>query len=296
MMFGKRDPFTYFACAECGCVQLTDPPADLGAYYPSNYYALAQPTTQQGFKSSLRAIRNRGSFAPRGIMDRLLARAVPGPGLNAGQWMPKARASRTSRVLDVGCGAGLLLCDLAEAGFTSLRGVDLFIDDDIRYPNGVHIQRGTIHDVSGEFDLIMMHHAFEHMPDPQAVLTAVASRLAQGGACLIRIPTASSWAWEHYRENWVQLDPPRHFFLHSVDSLSLLAQRAGLVVEDVVDDSTEFQFAGSELYRRDIPLTALETTYSRAELRAYRRRAAVLNATRRGDQAAFYLRKPSASV
>jgi len=37
-----------------------------------------------------------------------------------------------------------------------------------------------------------------------------------GGWCVIRIPTVSSFAWEHYREQWVQLDAPRHFFLHKV--------------------------------------------------------------------------------
>src|ERR1035437_10617754 len=42
MMFGLRDEFTYFECAVCGCVQIQDIPADLGRYYPQNYYSFQE--------------------------------------------------------------------------------------------------------------------------------------------------------------------------------------------------------------------------------------------------------------
>jgi SAM-dependent methyltransferase len=291
MMFGTRESFRYFACDDCRCIQLVDPPADLSRHYPADYYSLAAPIQRTGLRRRFRDRRNRGTFAPAGTTDRLLARAFPYPVAGARDWMPRAGVSRTSRVLDVGSGQGVLLLDLATAGFTDLLGIDPYIADTIVHPLGVRIERRTIHDVDGPFDLVMFHHSFEHLADPLETLRSVARILASNGCCLIRIPTASSWAWEHYREHWVQLDPPRHFFLHSRESLARLAEQAGLVVTDVVYDSTEFQFTGSELYRRDRPLTELATAYSSAELRAFRRRADALNAEHRGDQAAFYLRR-----
>ena len=39
MMFGHRDRFTAGECGRCGCVQLLDPPADLGRYYGPGYYS-----------------------------------------------------------------------------------------------------------------------------------------------------------------------------------------------------------------------------------------------------------------
>jgi hypothetical protein len=70
--------------------------------------------------------------------------------------------------------------------------------------------------------------------------------------------------------------------------LRILGERAGLTLEAVEFDSTELQFTGSELYRRDRPLTSGTTSFSRAEIRRFRARARALNAEGRGDQAAFY--------
>ena len=78
-----------------------------------------------------------------------------------------------------------------------------------------------------------------------------------------------------------------------------LAEAAGLRVERVVDDSTEFQFLGSELYVRDIPLRsggaheldAKGSIFSPEEVQQFRWLAEELNASGRGDQAAFYLKK-----
>jgi hypothetical protein len=64
----------------------------------------------------------------------------------------------------------------------------------------------------------------------------------------------SSYAWEHYGVKWVQLDAPRHFSLHPVESIRLLAKKAGLKVVNITHNSTSFQFWGSEQYERDIPL------------------------------------------
>jgi len=169
-----------------------------------------------------------------------------------------------------------------------LTGVDPFIPRDVGHASGAKVFKATIHDVHGRFDLVLLNHAFEHIPDQLETLQAVASRLAPGGHCLVRVPTVSSYAWEHYREDWVQLDAPRHFFLHSVESLRRLGERAGLTLQAVEFDSTELQFAGSELHRRDCPWTVGMPGYSRAELRRFRAKARALNAEGRGDQAAFW--------
>ena len=291
MMFGTRDAFHYFACADCGCVQLVDPPSNLSSYYPAAYHSFSAPVERTGMRRWLRRLRNRGTFAPRHAIDRTLARIFPYPVAGASDWMQRAGATRTSRILDVGCGTGAILLDLASAGYMSLLGIDPFVAADINYENGVRIQQTTIHEVTGTFDVIMLHHSFEHVTDPFDTLRSVAARLAPGGCCLIRIPTASSWAWEHYRENWVQLDAPRHYYLHSIGSFAALASSAALRVNAVVYDSTEFQFMGSELYCHDQPLAALPSSYSSAQRRNFRVRARELNAEGRGDQAAFYLRK-----
>jgi hypothetical protein len=64
----------------------------------------------------------------------------------------------------------------------------------------------------------------------------------------------SSKVWEEYGTDWVELDAPRHLYLHSLKSIKLLAKEEDFELVDFFCDSTELEFWGSEQYRRDIPL------------------------------------------
>jgi hypothetical protein len=189
---------------------------------------------------------------------------------------------------------------LRNAGFSHLLGVDPYVEASVTYVNGVTVRKQSIHEVEGEWDVVMFHHSFEHVSDPLRTMQSAARLLGARGLCLIRIPVASSFAWKHYGVNWVQIDAPRHYFLHTIESIRMLASQAGLIVERVVHDSTEFQFWGSEQYAQDIPLMSEvsyrthpeQSIFSAADIRSFRARAAELNRLGNGDTAAFHLRKP----
>lgn len=115
------------------------------------------------------------------------------------------------------------------------------------------------------------------------------------------MPTVTSYAWQHYGVNWVQLDAPRHLFLHSVESIKVLAKQCGFKLDNIVYDSNAFQFWGSEQYEKGIMLRdnnswaehPEQSIFSAAQIKEFEKRAQELNSLNQGDQAAFYLRKPS---
>jgi len=74
--------------------------------------------------------------------------------------------------------------------------------------------------------------------------------------------------------------------------LEIAARETGFAIETMIDDSTDFQFAGSERYVRDIPLDAPAShlPIDRRQRAEYRRRARALNGRNRGDQTVFILR------
>ncbi|HYW07211.1 MAG TPA: class I SAM-dependent methyltransferase, partial [Longimicrobium sp.] len=253
MMYGLREEFRYFQCAECGCVQIREFPDDMARFY-AGYGSYDEQYFPTGLRLAAWAARNRYTFTGRGLLGRLLSRVNPYHTPGAARWLAGRGLGLDARIMDVGSGSGGLLLALRAAGYHSLLGVDPFLPKDIHYPNGVVVLRRRMQEVEGEFDVIMFHHVLEHVPDQLDTMRAVAERLAPGGFCLVRIPMASSEAWEKYRENWVQLDPPRHFFMHTEKSIRLLAEQAGLRVASVEYDSTAFQFEASELYLRDVPL------------------------------------------
>jgi SAM-dependent methyltransferase len=212
---------------------------------------------------------------------------------------PLLKLNFRSRILDFGCGTGELLQTLYYYGFRDLKGADAFIEEDIFYPNGIKIYKLPLSEMEPFFDLVMLHHSFEHLPDPLESLRQIHRLLSPGKFCLIRIPLAA-FAWEKYGVNWVQLDPPRHLFLFTEKSFRGLAETAGFEVAKVVYDSESFQFFGSERYAQNIAMNedensagvSSESVLTPENLREWERGAEVLNRQNKGDQACFYLRKP----
>lgn len=293
MMFGSRQPFDYWLCGACGCCQLVTVP-DLKEHYPRDYHAYLPQPRPTGLRGRLRGLRDRGVFTGHPL-GRLLARLYPYPVRGADRWFRRMGVARDARILDVGCGTGELLKDLRAAGFARAEGIDPFLPAEHEAPLRGLVRRISLADVQGAYDVVMLHHVLEHIPDQRDTLRHVARVLAPRGWCLIRIPKLPNAAWEQYREHWVQLDAPRHLFIHTDASLRRLATEAGLAVLATEDDSTEFQFAGSELYARDMPLDKLSSAWTPRQLRAFRRQATRLNRVGRGDQAAWYLRHADAA-
>ena len=89
----------------------------------------------------------------------------------------------------------------------------------------------------------------------------------------------------------MQLDPPRHIFIHSVKSIQLLAEQTGFEVSQIIYDSDAFQFWASEAIMRDIPSTKAQGMFTKKELKILDQRAQRLNQIGKGDQACFYLTK-----
>ena len=291
MMFGYRDIFPYFQCSQCDCLQIESFPENIAKYYADNYYSYQASSNKNKLKKLLAVSRNRYALFGVGIMGRILYAIAPDKRLRIFSLLP---IKENTSILDVGCGAGRLLYALKEAGVKKLLGVDLFNEKDIQYENGLEIQKKEIHEIKGKWDIITFHHSFEHIHNPAETLETAANLLASDGRCVIRIPIVPCYAWEYYGVNWVQLDAPRHFFLHSIKSMNILAAKVGLEIYKVDYDSDALQFKGSELYSKNIPLMAgrsKTSIFSMREKRAFKKHAKELNENKQGDQAAFYLKK-----
>lgn len=294
-MFQTKESFGYLRCDACGCVQIADLPADMSAYYPDTYYSFAE--------------------APAALPQRLKGRARDLLTLFGPEWLfggrdwwhqgdlrsvRRANTSKSDAILDLGCGAGRLLRSLAGAGYQRLTGADPYISGDIEGA-GYRVLKREYDAIVGQFDLVMMHHSLEHMADQAQVVARMFDLTRPGGRMLIRIPTIDCSAFEIYGGDWVQIDPPRHFFLHSRRSIRLLVERAGFRVVDLYDDSHAYQFWGSELARRGIPimtahgqLTRPSDHFSAQEFQEFGKRARRLNLEGQGDSIAVIAERPRA--
>jgi SAM-dependent methyltransferase len=225
------------------------------------------------------------------MLGRLLARRYKDCALLS---VSKLRKSRDSSFLDVGSGGGKLLRQMAAIGFQNLSGIDPFLPSEVKSGNGVRIWKCRLGDVPTEkFDVVMFHHSLEHVADPKSTLRIAARLLAPGGTCLIRLPVVTH-AWERYGTNWAQLDPPRHMWLPTTKAIRLIAEASRLKVDSMEYDSTDFQFWGSELSARGVPLgdvnpRNLKKFFRKSEIASFREEAARLNREGLGDSAVCVL-------
>lgn len=298
MMFGTQETFRYGACTACGILWLLDVPADLSPYYPESYYSFQRKVkVATGAKKWAKTVWAHHHLDRPTLAGRVLASRFPQPPFF--EWMRRSNARFDSRILDVGSGRGHLLHEMAGCGFSNLVGADPYLTDDETGADGVRLYRRTLDQLEGPFDVVMAHHAFEHMPDPAAQMKEMARLLAPDGTLLLRIPVADSEAWQVYGTDWVALDAPRHLFLHTNASIARLADEAGLAVREVVNDAGAMTCWGSEQYRRGIPLydgrsygvNPEASGFSAGDIQRFAAQVAAWNAAGVGDTRAYYLRR-----
>lgn len=295
MMFGIGETFDYFQCSSCDCLQIRNIPENITKYYPQGYYSYFSSNNENIFVRVLKRIRTLIGVFGGVRINTILGEVIPLP-LKVFSYL---KVNKDMRIVDVGCGSGLLLKSLESIGFRRLQGIDPFIEESMIFNKNLKIEKISIDEMSGEKDIIMFHHSFEHIEDQRSTLNKVHQALSDKGVCVIRIPTVTSYAWLHYGVNWVQLDAPRHFYLHSLKSMEALASQVGMRVEKVIYDSTDFQFWGSELYAQDTPLlkknksaiNVRDEFFSKKDIRYFSKHAKELNINNKGDQAIFILRK-----
>jgi SAM-dependent methyltransferase len=193
----------------------------------------------------------------------------------------------SSPIIDIGAGDGKVVADLRAAGFANARGIDPYLTESVYDDSGLLVEKAALESVEGTHDVISFHHVLEHLADPLAALRFARARLTAGGKILARVPVTDGELFRIYRENWFQLDAPRHLHIFSRRSLDRLAADAGLRIGRYWCDATEWPYLYSEMYRQGAPLTEAKAYLARqsaASRRALRRRARAANAAGIGDQ------------
>lgn len=152
-----------------------------------------------------------------------------------------ARKANAQSILDVGCGNGTLVADLARAGF-SVAGMD---GDE----GGIEIARRKYPDLSFEvgrfentpdrqYDFVVSTEVVEHLYSPQQLIRYCFDALEPQGTLVISTPyhgylknaaVALSGKWDHHHH---PLRDGGHVKFFSRDTLTELLEDGGFVVKD----------------------------------------------------------------
>jgi SAM-dependent methyltransferase len=210
--YGVDGDYSYCQCLKCSGVQLHPFPEldDLKKAYDIDYHGYATGEKRGLLFALLYSVKEA-------IFRRQMSRWVDG----------------SSRVLDVGCGAGDFLLSMKAVGVESLDGID-FSEEMIESLNrrGINGFCGTFTDFEGiadHYQLISMNNYLEHTLDPQAELEKSFALLSPDGHLVGEVPGFDSYERRLAGRYWGGNHVPRHTYQFSSAFLSGLLQRAGFV-------------------------------------------------------------------
>jgi SAM-dependent methyltransferase len=285
MMFGRRDRFAYAECPACASLQIREVPANLADYYPPEYSAYDLPAALKGPPLLHRRLASWLLNTLPGCTPLTRRLAPRYPFLH---WARLGNVRHDSAILDVGCGAGGPLRRWRRCGYRDLTGVDPYLKEESDEP-GLVLRRGGLDAVTGTFDLIMMHHVLEHMPDPAGALRLARCLLRPGGSMLVRVPLAGSPLAREFGADWFNLDAPRHLVIPSREGMRGLAAAAGLRICHEECDGIPLSLLYSECYRRNVAMKEAAEPGTAADLKRADRLMKKLNRAGRGDWGVFVL-------
>jgi 2-polyprenyl-3-methyl-5-hydroxy-6-metoxy-1,4-benzoquinol methylase len=149
--------------------------------------------------------------------------------------------SRKGNLLEIGIGSGSFLEYARSQGFSPL-GCDLSpaLCRQIQHTTGIEIHCGTLESLPSQksFDVVVMNHVLEHVPEPIALLKAVRARLNQGGLLHLAVPNVASWEAQMSGWNCYQ---PYHLTYFAPSTLRATVEKAGFSILKV---TTHESFSG----------------------------------------------------
>lgn len=228
---GSKEEYEYALCCNCNSLSLQEIPSNLADLYKS-YYSFNEVVKLSFFQKKIYScILKNSNFISKSLCTLLKSQ----DDLTIKSFQP-FNLSTTSKILDVGCGAGTLLATLKDIGFKNCLGIDPFLESDIRHSNGLNLLKQDFFDLREKFDLIMFHHVFEHFSNPMNALLHASKLLTENGLCIIRMPDVDSYSFLRYKENWFSIHAPFHISLPSRAGMVRMTEDAGMVVESIVGE------------------------------------------------------------
>lgn len=157
---------------------------------------------------------------------------------------PHLPADRAAAILDVGCGRGYAMQDVAALGYTAITGIDID-PGQVAFARSQGLDVTRVEDTAahlnarpGAYAVVLLMDVLEHLPSAAqpALVQAVARSLRPGGTLICTVPNAGSaiasfWLFNDYT----------HQQSFTADSLTFLLEQSGLA---------EVRCAGVEFERR----------------------------------------------
>ena len=162
--------------------------------------------------------------------------------------LERAGVSKGKRVLDVGCGTGVMIPRYLARGASSVTAVDIS-------PKMAAIAKGKFSEENvrvlcadveteifpGNFDCIVMYNAFPHFPDPDRIVRILSDKLAPGGILTVAHGSSRAVIDAHHDGRSREVS---NGLMEAADLAAIFADY--LEVTDIISDERMYLVAGKK--------------------------------------------------
>ena len=221
-LFSARDElhslpgkWSVHSCRSCSLMFTSPRPTAeaMPCYYPASYQPFGAPHAPKDHRPVMATLKGlaRRFLDPK---EHVLPRNVT-PG----------------KALEVGCGSGRFLAQLADSGW-QVEGLEPSAETAVRLreTTGLPVTIGSVNEASFKsesFDLVVALMVLEHLHEPLEDLREIHSWLRTGGVLTGSVPNCASWEFRFFGASWYALQVPTHLFHFTPRTLILLLIKAG---------------------------------------------------------------------
>ncbi|MDQ6642894.1 MAG: class I SAM-dependent methyltransferase [Chloroflexota bacterium] len=221
----SNESFVVGYCRRCKLYVTSPTPSEqsIAKFYPAGYYGTG--STGKRFTPAVEMLL--------GILYDFRVRQI-------------SKDRKPGKVLDIGCGRGLLLDRLRKRGWdpvgTELSETSASYARDVLHLPVITKPFEEIGFKDGEFDLVILWHVLEHIHQPLPMLKEIGRILKPGGTLLVAVPNFGSWEAKMGRKGWFHLDVPRHLTHFTPRTLRRALNEVDMTISGTNFFSSEYDF------------------------------------------------------
>lgn len=166
-------------------------------------------------------------------------------------WSSRLRLERNARILDVGCAEGTLVELARNLGFEAT-GIDISGSYSTQWAmRGIDARVAEIHEISGQFDLVITRQVIEHVREPAKFFDGCSRILGQGGSLLVETGDPTSAQARILGSRWSYWIPEEgigaHISFLGPTTVDFIARNVNLSLRESVPS---FRYRPFATYRR----------------------------------------------
>lgn len=137
-----------------------------------------------------------------------------------------------ANLLDIGCDKGFFM-DIARRFNYNCMGIELS-EAALGYTQKIGLNViSTVEENNNLWDIAVMWHSLEHIPEPIEFLKQLNSKLNTDAYVFIRVPAFDSFWRKLLGPKWIWFQPQNHFFHYTIKSLNRLLTKSDYEIIDI---------------------------------------------------------------